>query len=774
MTKPHLKTFFAIFLLFFCAFILNAQTLLAPSYSVQAVKGGFVYTFSVKSGELVCYRVYDSFTGKVTGGFAQNGENLAINYNDSVSAWCQNAAGTRSKEILLSKNPNQNQNVEIISPVEGIWANRQSLVLNVPAGTEVFYSFWESDPLDFGFAYDEPVLIDLTGDVKLSLAIVSASGNVEKREINYTVNENKNLRDPIPYKQLEAFVDCGVRSPIPLPQNALFSFSDEIAPNLKGRTLYQQFPSCVDSLLPLVVSSNNQLYRYVLRTRDAPQTDISQQQTISSPIQIVDWNFVSFPSGQQIFYSVDGTGWRLYVEPFYIDRSKTHRIAWKTNTFSDFVDLPAKPTILGVPKNGITNAPVELHCSNSLYTFRIEDHKGVSKPLTSFYVDTIYGDSRQFSLNLAIYYGNIRQGEIPVNFTIDKCPPEAPKLKIVNTEEYFRNSAMVAVSAGEKVFTAIDEERSYIDFYAKLDDIQSAEAADELSFFPLVGSKINLEGDDEYAVTYTVYAYTQDSAGNKSETVACRAVVDNNNFYLDSSAGDAGDGSPNAPFSTFAEALRCANCRDYTVLHLRGAFSQSEKLNLLRDLRLIADDSALLAFDSESCINIKACDFSAFGIVFEKSAVEENFADYIFAEPIIKSENSKLTFDACELVYTGSAPNGVLMLSNGSFFAQNTGITMQNSSSALGLVAQDSKIVAENFRVSGTGDMISAFSLSNSSLELFKVRYMLAAKRPKGAELFGCNYYVDQSAMQNFADYAGSFIPVWKDSSSIESRLAWE
>ena len=45
----------------------------------------------------------------------------------------------------------------IISPVEGTWANKQPLIVEVPSGYEVYYSLSGSNPLDFGFIYDAPV-----------------------------------------------------------------------------------------------------------------------------------------------------------------------------------------------------------------------------------------------------------------------------------------------------------------------------------------------------------------------------------------------------------------------------------------------------------------------------------------------------------------------------------------------------------------------------------------------------------------------------------------
>ena len=57
----------------------------------------------------------------------------------------------------------------VISPVAGKFANRQSLILSLREGEEAFYSYTNTNPLNSGFAYDGPVLIDMTGSVRFML-----------------------------------------------------------------------------------------------------------------------------------------------------------------------------------------------------------------------------------------------------------------------------------------------------------------------------------------------------------------------------------------------------------------------------------------------------------------------------------------------------------------------------------------------------------------------------------------------------------------------------
>ena len=77
--------------------------------------------------------------------------------------------------------------IKILIPVAGVWANKQMLVIENSEEGDYFYSLDGSDPESFGFAYDGPVLIDLTEQVKLNVSFVSKNGKKEKASVSYEV-----------------------------------------------------------------------------------------------------------------------------------------------------------------------------------------------------------------------------------------------------------------------------------------------------------------------------------------------------------------------------------------------------------------------------------------------------------------------------------------------------------------------------------------------------------------------------------------------------------
>ncbi len=76
----------------------------------------------------------------------------------------------------------------VISPVAGNFCNKQPLVIDVSDGAECFYSLSGTDPLASGFAYDGPVLIDITGRVDVKIAVIKENSK-EEIEISYNVKE---------------------------------------------------------------------------------------------------------------------------------------------------------------------------------------------------------------------------------------------------------------------------------------------------------------------------------------------------------------------------------------------------------------------------------------------------------------------------------------------------------------------------------------------------------------------------------------------------------
>ena len=76
----------------------------------------------------------------------------------------------------------------VLNPVPGTWANRQILVVDSPSSSSVYYSLSGEDPETSGIAYDGPVLIDLDGNVSVSVAVIDKDGGKQLEKIEYNVS----------------------------------------------------------------------------------------------------------------------------------------------------------------------------------------------------------------------------------------------------------------------------------------------------------------------------------------------------------------------------------------------------------------------------------------------------------------------------------------------------------------------------------------------------------------------------------------------------------
>ena len=87
---------------------------------------------------------------------------------------------------------------KIINPSQGTWANKQVLVLELPFGANAYYSVNGTNPETSGFAYDGPVLLDLIGDVNLSVVVIDKNGEKSTHNVSYSVSE-KALDEEVEY-----------------------------------------------------------------------------------------------------------------------------------------------------------------------------------------------------------------------------------------------------------------------------------------------------------------------------------------------------------------------------------------------------------------------------------------------------------------------------------------------------------------------------------------------------------------------------------------------
>ncbi len=104
-------------------------------------------------------------------------------------AWAVDSAGNES-ELLIKEE--SSRRLQLINPVPGLWANRQTLAIAQKGFSEIRYTVDGSDPaLPGALHYSKPVLIDRQGTVFLRVMAKTEEGHIERSELRFAVQEEE-------------------------------------------------------------------------------------------------------------------------------------------------------------------------------------------------------------------------------------------------------------------------------------------------------------------------------------------------------------------------------------------------------------------------------------------------------------------------------------------------------------------------------------------------------------------------------------------------------
>ena len=180
--------------------------------------------------------------------------------------------------------------VKIINPVKGVWANKQSLVLELSEGESAYYSLNGSDPRESGFAYDGPVALDVSGDVEVRIASVDASGVFREYRVSYTVA-------PVPFPAsysmsavgdavASGILDYTAGDVLSLPPELDYSLGGVPESFQKGRTISYGAGCILSRCIPCVLTDGTGKWRFIIKTKPALSGSFGMRDV---PFQITDW-----------------------------------------------------------------------------------------------------------------------------------------------------------------------------------------------------------------------------------------------------------------------------------------------------------------------------------------------------------------------------------------------------------------------------------------------------------------------------------------------------
>ncbi len=669
----------------------------------------------------------------------------------------------------------------VISPVAGNFCNKQPLVIDVSDGAECFYSLSGTDPLASGFAYDGPVLIDITGRVDVKIAVIKENSK-EEIEISYNVKEENpfetdspefNFINDYPFKTL-CFYDFD--DSIKIPENFTYCFGDGEKAVQNGRELLLDPANCLSRYVACRVFYGKNEWRFIVFVNGEQVGTLSRY---SVPFEINNWNEFCF-TGEKLIWQLDDNDWSASKIPLRLDRSVKHTVRWQSvayesgNPVQSFV-IPAEP-VLNVSvseKKAVTfNIEGDLRYRMKIVSSGVNGIAQTAGGLfTSATFDTFEGDEIKGTAVFAFYADGVFQGTKSADFCVDKQPPLAPVFVTENSSNYLRGRAELAITAedGADIFYAVSKPVKIQNVSAGLalsalsDSFNSVEAG---NFKPYT-APFELLSQSGSPVFYKVRAWASDKNGNSSIVSEYRVIIDEDNYYLDSSAAVTAnaDGTANNPFTSVDQAIEVINSRKFTRFFVNGSFTFSEGETVISsNCAFTAQGNAEFVLLDNAGLVVKNSSFEANGIVFKKNRGSELLENSKF----FTVENSTLSFDGCEIVGI-FGENGIgFDCRNSVIEFKNSGVTVQSDSYVCAVSAVDSKVFAKNCRFASVAPTCVDFSVNGGQFELRNSVCKVSAHLGRIAELCGTNARLTG----NF--YSGEFdkklrgvLPVWSDKDTM-------
>lgn len=677
------------------------------------------------------------------------------------------------------------ENVNIISPIEGTWANRQSLVLEIPENTEVYYSYTGSDPLNFGFAYDGPVLIDAIGSVPLKLAIVNEDGLIFYKKITYNVIE-PDIEWETSFNQQSPYVQYCVGDEIVIPEDFTYCLGDNSIPDISGQILKLDGGTFPERFIPCTVFDGNNYWRFVIGTSGHTKSAIDSNiiDTVESyndsvldvefPFEMQGWDSIEFTE-KNIIYCIDDNYWELASGTIPIDRTESHTIYWQSvayevgNPIYSFV-LPAKPNLEN-HYEGNSFAKFQLEEG---YTLKLKNSN--EEPCDYFIFDAFVGEKLSDEVIFDVYLKNFYQGEVAFSFLIDKEPPRKPRILANSTKFYNRNAVNFTIEGNpsSEIFYKIElvEEKSsgFNDFELKYD--KDVIAFDD-SFLKYETDGFIVDSSKGNASFYKIFSYSVDEFGNISSPSEYPLIIDPSNYYVSNRVAEdmefPPDGSFARPFTSLEDVVQIANKSSFTRIHLDGMIQLKENIEILSKCEINGIDSTSgISCTEDIAILIKDKAQVAFNnCVLELKEVKSPKQE---TPALFKIFNSTVSLSKCELVAGFFGSGSIFISESSSISLDECGASIKSGRYASLFSGVKTNLMILGGRYTAVAPTAVIFSMSAGIFNLQDTQCNIFSNLGRIAELSG----VTASVFNNFfeAELSGDsvaasrIIPIWFDGRS--------
>ena len=635
--------------------------------------------------------------------------------------------------------------INLLSPAEGIWANRQMLVIDNSNGGDFFYSVDGADPETFGFAYDGPVLLDVTGEIQLNVTRISSGGKKEAVSVSFTVQPDDASKSN--YKNfIQTFFEGGILnysagSDLEIPSD--FSFYLGLPPEnfMPAHTLRLASTSVLSRYIPCTLFDKvrNVKYRFIIKTFPQSAGLYSHRDV---PFEISEWETITFKNDNFI-YKVDSEYWGLPTEPRQIDRTVSHMISWQPLEYDssnpvEFFVLPPKPEII---REELEDGSILCYIrGDDSYSLGIKNEAdgNYSELFPQVGIDAFYGDQVSGSLTLGVFSNSVYQGNFPLNYNINRRPPQIPVIK-TNAEGFVsRGTVDVKIhgTKGADLYIALSEplnlEESELT-YSENDDVFKNVQLGE--YKKVKGDTFSLRWAQNglKPVYYKVSAYSK-SEENQSSPVEFAVVIDQSNYYFDSNADDKlADGTAAHPFTKFSQIAPALVKQRVVKLSVKGEMQINEAYPVQANFEISNNGDARLSFGPNGSLIIKTSTFE----ISECRIHNKTDLSIKSVIPLIKLENSVLTMKNC-MIGADFARNGnVIDATNAIINISDTIASAKAVSYVSFIAAVKSRITMKNSSINTNAETSVIISADGGNVNINKNEFLVTGSTGRIAELFG-------------------------------------
>lgn len=665
--------------------------------------------------------------------------------------------------------------INFISPLEGVWANKQMLLIDDAGEGEYLYSIDGSDPETFGFAYDGPVLLDVTDNVQINVTHILPNGKKEKNSVSYSVKIDD--AESTSYKDfIKTFIDSGIinysaGSKLVIPSSLKFSFGLPPDSFITGTELSINKDCVYSRYIPCVIYDEvkNIKYRFIVKILPQSAGSVSKRDL---PFSITDWNTINF-NDDDFIYKIDSEYWGLPKKPVKIDRSVSHMISWQPLEYDaanniEFFVLPPKPE---VKKDVLLDGSI-IYSLEENGDYKLSIYSKEKKSYTDYFdkigFDVFEGDKLDDNITIGVFANSLYQGQFETKVQINKRPPVLPQVKTTAKGFYSRDKVDLEIAAenGCELYIALSDPvtlNSNKVLYSSENSYLKNIPVGEFKYYKK-DFKITWTQKGVGPMFYKVQAYSKNSV-NSSQIVEYSVIIDQSNYYYDKNAdSEVAEGTAEHPFTSFEQCVNSLKNNRATNLNIKGELIIDKAYDIKSNIKFINDENGSITFKPEGSIQITGAtvEINNFNIVNQSDSKVINII------PFFNLKNAVLNIDDC-MISSSFEKNGTLIDSynsiiniNDSLFGINSGIYGSYISSV------KSRININKTTVSVNADTSVIFSGKDGTINVNDSNLVVSGKTGRIAELFGVKaLFKNNKIKADFTSEANQNIPFYVNKATV-------